>query len=97
MNACWSCVRNGSRDIVTRAGLSPPRAKRTVRSFMPRKPATQDSGSFDFAFHAGCLLESEGRYGEAAEYFGRAAALETGGGLSAAPVVGRQVRPAGLR
>jgi ABC-type polysaccharide/polyol phosphate export permease/Flp pilus assembly protein TadD len=39
----------------------------------------RNSGSFDFAFHAGCLLESEGRYGEAAEYFRRAAALEPAG------------------
>jgi capsular polysaccharide transport system permease protein len=37
-----------------------------------------DPHSFEFAFHAGCLLHSESRHQEALEYLARAAAIEPG-------------------
>jgi capsular polysaccharide transport system permease protein len=39
----------------------------------------RDPDSFEFAFHSGCLLNSEGRHQEALEYFTRAAVIEPGG------------------
>jgi tetratricopeptide (TPR) repeat protein len=45
-------------------------------TFHGRSASDLDTNSFEFAFHAACLLESAGLYEDAVEYFTRAAAIE---------------------
>ncbi|HKM72337.1 MAG TPA: tetratricopeptide repeat protein [Stellaceae bacterium] len=44
--------------------------------FHGRKASDLDPHSFEFAFHAACLLEAAGRHAQAVDYFMRAAALD---------------------